>query len=316
MFAASRSGLNPAWIWPTAATQPASATLIYLEINGWLLNACGTNILIDPILEGGLDFGIPFAYDAVKRVLPSKGLVETLPQNIDALLITQGLDDHAHERTLEKLARRLPQLTVIAPPSAKPIVERHFPRAQYVTSRSRRIDLPYFGLDALPMIRLPRGSAADRANVGGLSITATSGALVGPPWQRRENGYVVRPVARGEAPSLYIEPHVEYDAEELAELTRAHGPVDAVITPISGQTLPGFELVHGPSASVDLVRTLAPRWVLPMGNGAVDARGLAAPYVTQVGSREEFESGLRAAGVSAEVLDVVPGEALTIALPG
>ena len=79
---------------------------------------------------------------------------------------------------------------------------------------------------------------------------------VGPPWQRRENGYIV---SGSGGPSLYLEPHVEFDAEELA----APGPVDAVITPLGGQTLPGFELVHGPAASAELIATLQPKWVQP-----------------------------------------------------
>ena len=46
--------------WP-AAPPSGAATLTYLEINGWLLKAGGVTVLIDPILEGNLDFQIPFA---------------------------------------------------------------------------------------------------------------------------------------------------------------------------------------------------------------------------------------------------------------
>merc|ERR1719213_185989 len=112
-------------------------------------------MLCDPVLEGPLDFGIPDVYSASKRVLPASGLVGTLPP-LDALLITQGLDDHAHARTLEQLAKRDPQLPVIAPPSARPALERAgLCNVRYLTSQSRRIALPYLGLDALPTIRLP-----------------------------------------------------------------------------------------------------------------------------------------------------------------
>ena len=290
--------------------------LTYLEINGWLLNAGGVTVLIDPVLEGNLDFGIPGAYNAAKRVLPPNGLLQTLPR-LDALLITQGLDDHAHDRTLNALAKLDPHLPVIAPPSARPLLQDRFRQIRYVTSRTRKLEVPYLGLDALPTIRLPPAASDDRATIAprdaaaagiGLSVLATSGALVGPPWQKRENGYVLRPVAANGAPSIYIEPHVEYDEEELA----ACAPVDVVITPTSGQGLPGFELVHGPSASVDLVRRLRPRWVLPMCNGAVDATGLSAPLITSIGTGDEFERGLRAAGVQAQVLEVKPGEPITL----
>ena len=316
--AASRSWPGHSNPSPSAAT----ATLTYLEINGWLLTAAGVTVLCDPVLDGPLDFGIPGVYEASKRVLPASGLIDTLPP-LDALLITQGLDDHAHARTLRQLARLDPELPVIAPPSARPALERAALRnVRYITSRSRRVDLPYLGLDALPTIRLPASQDADEATIeprrrggaaaggGGLLVRATSGALVGPPWQRRENGYVVRSVEGGGCPTLYLEPHVEFDADELARL----GPVDAVITPVSGQTLPGFELVHGPAASVELVATLRPRWVLPMCNGAVDATGLSAPLIEAIGSSEEFERGLRARGVSAEVLEVEPGAPITLEL--
>ena len=55
-------------------------------------------------------------------------------------------------------------------------------------------------------------------------------------------GYIFR---SSEGPSIYLEPHVEFDPDELARLA----PVDVVITPTSGQSLAGFELVHGPEAA-------------------------------------------------------------------
>ena len=303
---------SAAWTWighGVTQNSVGTTTLTYLEINGWLLSAAGTTILIDPVLEGNLDFGFPDLYDASKRVLPSTGLIETLPP-LDALLITQGLDDHAHGRTLRRLAARMPELRVFAPPSARATVGLYFPRsATYLASRSRRLDLPYLGLDALPTVRLPPGKDTDRAQVKGISIDATSGALVGPPWQRRENGYILR-MSDG-APSLYIEPHVEFDADELA----AKGPVDAVITPTSGQSLPGFELVHGPRASADLVQALQPRWVVPMGNGDVDARGVTSPLISPIGDQEEFArrlANVRGQPPPPKVVDVSPGKPITL----
>ncbi|GAU44370.1 hypothetical protein TSUD_241830 [Trifolium subterraneum] len=35
--------------------------------NSWLWNVVGANILVDPILVGNLDFGIPWLYDASKK---------------------------------------------------------------------------------------------------------------------------------------------------------------------------------------------------------------------------------------------------------
>ena len=62
-----------------AATSAAAATLTWLEINGWIITAGGVTVLVDPILEGGLDFGIPSIYSAQKRSLPASGLLDALP---------------------------------------------------------------------------------------------------------------------------------------------------------------------------------------------------------------------------------------------
>ena len=59
---------------------------------------------------------------------------------------------------------------------------------------------------------------------------------------------------------------------------------------------------------MELSRLLRPRWVLPMRNGAVDAVGLSAPLIEELGTEAEFERRLREAKVAADVVDVRPGE--------
>ena len=41
--------------------------LLSLQGNSWLWKLNGMNILVDPVLVGNLDFGIPFLYDATKK---------------------------------------------------------------------------------------------------------------------------------------------------------------------------------------------------------------------------------------------------------
>jgi len=48
-----------------------------------------------------------------------------LPQ-LDCLLITQGLDDHCHLKTLTPLSELYPDLKVIATPNAKSLLEPLF----------------------------------------------------------------------------------------------------------------------------------------------------------------------------------------------
>ena len=67
---------------------------------------------------------------------------------------------------------------------------------------------------------------------------ACAGALVGPPWAKRENGFVFSETVEGGV-SLYYEPHCDYDAESL----RGIDSVDIVITPGVNQELLNFPLV-------------------------------------------------------------------------
>jgi len=112
-----------------------------------LWDVAGLKILVDPILVGNLDFGIPWLYDAAKKVLymlSSFLFVELLwalmnlflsvcnlvqlsdlPE-IDCLLITQSLDDHCHLKTLKPLSGKSPNLRVIATPNAKPLLDPLF----------------------------------------------------------------------------------------------------------------------------------------------------------------------------------------------
>ena len=301
-------------------------TATYLEINSWLISMGGVTMLLDPILEGPLDFGLPPSlYTASKRVLPPQGLVRKLPP-IDAIVITQGLDDHAHSQTLAELSRSGCSAPIIAPPSARQTLEKYFPRSQLTllkkgeratvrsatvrsatvrsaTARSAtaRSAAPKSGTEAEGGEGGEGGDGGDGGDGGerGVELIATSGALVGPPWQARENGYVIRTYSKAcnrrtreriaRERSLYVEPHVEFDPSELAR----YAPIDACISPISGQSLPGLELVHGVADVLRLVRVLRPRWLLPMANGEIDASGVTAALVRPVGSEAEFERGLR-----------------------
>ncbi|XVF29047.1 hypothetical protein REPUB_Repub15cG0086000 [Reevesia pubescens] len=94
------------------------------EGNNWLWYVSGVKILVDPILMGNLDFGIPWFYDAVKKFLKNFKLTDLLP--VDCLLITQSLDDHCHLKTLKPLSETSPNLRVIATPNGKALLEPLF----------------------------------------------------------------------------------------------------------------------------------------------------------------------------------------------
>ena len=43
--------------------------IILVQTNTWIWNILGFQILVDPVLVGNLDFGVPWLYDASKRKL-------------------------------------------------------------------------------------------------------------------------------------------------------------------------------------------------------------------------------------------------------
>lgn len=62
---------------------------------------------------------------------------------------------------------------------------------------------------------------------------------MGPPWSKRENGFVLTEAATGV--SVYYEPHCDFEAASVARV----GPVDVVVTPPCSQLLLGYALVGG-----------------------------------------------------------------------
>ena len=61
--------------------------------------------------------------------------------------------------------------------------------------------------------------------------------MVGPPWAKRENGFLF---SEAGGISLYYEPHCDYEESSLAGIDT----VDMVITPVVNQELLSFPLVR------------------------------------------------------------------------
>jgi L-ascorbate metabolism protein UlaG (beta-lactamase superfamily) len=140
-----------------------------------------------------------------------------------------------------------------------------------------------------------------------VTITATKGALVGPPWQATENGYIIRPDIGA---SFYYEPHCMYDEQELAQYT-----VDYVISPIVSQELPFFTLVAGGEKAKKLAQILKAKAIIPMANGELNQSGVLALLVRSGGTEKEFLSMMKRSSSSSsqstiDVLKVIPGESI------
>lgn len=259
--------------------------LTYLEGNSWLWEVGGLKILVDPILVGNLDFGIPWLYDAAKKVLKNFQL-DNLPV-IDCLLITQSLDDHCHIKTLNPLSRKFPNLRVIATPNAKTLLDPLFSNVIYLEP------------DEDSEIEVSDGFQ--------VKIKATAGPILGPPWKRPENGYIV--TSPKGVVTLYYEPHCVYNKRFL-EKEKA----DIVITPVIKQLLPNFTLVSGQEDAVQLVKCLSAKFVVPMKNGDLDCKGFLAPIVQSEGTIESFKQLLSKELPHVKVLQPTPGEPLDISI--
>ncbi|XP_047321758.1 uncharacterized protein LOC124925725 [Impatiens glandulifera] len=257
--------------------------LTYLEGNSWLWEVGGVKILVDPILVGNLDFGIPWLYDASKKYLQNFQLND-LP-DVDVLLITQSLDDHCHMKTLKPLSQKSPNLRVLATPNAKTLLDPLFTNITY----------------------LEPGQSSEITGSDGskVKVKATPGPVLGPPWQRPENGYIV--VSPDGKSSLYYEPHCVYD-ENLLKNERA----DIVITPVIKLFLPYFKLVSGQEDAVQLAKILQAKVVVPMQNGDLDNKGPLASLVKPEGTMNTFKEILAKELPEVKVLEPTPGIPLDI----
>lgn len=65
-----------------------------------------------------------------------------------------------------------------------------------------------------------------------------AGALVGPPWSKRENGFIFTET-QVDGVSLYYEPHCDYQEDTFRDVPS----VDAVVTPVVDQLLVAYPLV-------------------------------------------------------------------------
>ena len=139
----------------------------YLGANGWLLDFSGIRLLIDPWLTGKLSF--PPGDWFLKGTLPRE---LEIPENIDLILLTQGIEDHTHKETLCLFNKNIP---IYGSESASKI------------SKS----LGYHNVTSL--------KPGDLNKFLSLEVRATKGA----PIPNIENGYIIK----HKNESVYIEPH-------------------------------------------------------------------------------------------------------------
>jgi L-ascorbate metabolism protein UlaG (beta-lactamase superfamily) len=248
--------------------------LTWLDNNAWLIEMGGQRILLDPWLVGTLIFGnLPWFFKGT-QLQPCP-----IPDQIDLILLSQGLPDHAHPETLQQLDRSIP---VVASPNAAKVVE---------------------GLGYTTIIPLPHGAShtiADR-----LTIEAVPGAPIGP--FLTENGYLLTDSI--EATKLYYEPHGFHSAQ-----LKHAAPVDVVITPIVDLKLPVVgAILQGRETGLQVVEWLQPRFILPTADGeAVKFEGVLTTVLKEKGSIDEFQMQLNQRALATQVVNLKPGEQFVV----
>jgi len=250
--------------------------LTWLDSNTWLIELGGKRILVDPWLVGSLVFGnLNWLFKGDRRQ------DRPIPDHIDLILLSQGLDDHTHPPTLRQLDRTIP---VVASSSAAKVV----------------LELGYTSVTALA-----HGETymLDQS----VAIKATPGSQIGP--NVVENGYLLKEIESGL--SIYYEPHGFH-----SPLLKSVAPVDVVITPLLDLALPLVgSIIKGNKSALELAQWVQPQVILPTaGSGDVVYEGLLLNLLRTVGSVEEFRAVLERNNLATRVIEPSPGERLELQL--
>jgi L-ascorbate metabolism protein UlaG (beta-lactamase superfamily) len=250
--------------------------LTWLDSNSWLWEIAGKRILLDPWLVGSLVFG-----NQTWLFQGEKPNASPIPENIDLILLSQGLEDHAHPPTLEVLDHQIP---VVASPQAAKVVQR---------------------LGYSEVTILAPGAIYRLEDL--LTIKAVPGSLMGP--QAIENAYIVEDLTTGHR--LYYEPHGNHHAQLQSE-----APIDVVITPVVGISLLHFlPVLKGQQTTLELCKILKPQVVLPTaGAGEAQYKGVLTSLLKLDGTIPQFQASLQQAGLETTVFEPQTGKAIALSL--
>ncbi|MGB2924992.1 MAG: MBL fold metallo-hydrolase [Limnothrix sp.] len=249
--------------------------LTYLDSNSWLIEMAGQHILLDPWLVGSLVFG-----DAPWLFKGDRPKDRTVPENVDLILLSQGLEDHAHTETLKFLDKQLP---VVGSPSAAEAAKK---------------------FDYQTVHCLNHGEVLTLEN---LEIRAVKGSLVGATTV--ENGYILKDLSTGE--TLYYEPHGNHSSE-----LKQYAPIDVVVTPLINLTLPLIgAVIKGQKTALKVCDWLQPQVILPTAAGGdVHFEGILMNFLKPQGTVKDFAAMLQAKQSQTRVLEPTPGERIDVVL--
>ena len=248
--------------------------LTWLDSNSWLIEIGQCRILLDPWIVGSLVFGNQKWLFEGKKTSSHE-----IPKNIDFILLSQGLEDHAHPPTLKKLDHSLP--VVASPNGAKVCQELGY---QKITSLSHGETYIF----------------ADK-----IEIKAVEGSPVGV--NTVENGYIVKDLATGE--SIYYEPH-GFHSQNL----KNQEPVTTIITPLTNIKIPLVgPVIKGQESAVEVCRWLKPQYILPTADGGdIAYEGILPKVLKSEGTIDRFRDLLAQEKVETKVIKPESWEMIAI----
>ncbi len=194
----------------------------YLGSNGWIIEFKNSRIVIDPWLIGDLIFppGGWFFKGTLKDEIPT-------PEDIDLILLTQGLPDHCHIPSLKKFPKKT---NIICSKSAYKI------------------------LDGLNFKSINIMQPGENLKFNEIEIQATSGAAV----PQIENGYILETTDG----SFYIEPHGFLDNTiKPRKLDAVITPTKNLELPIVGPFVKGADVIP------NLIKLFNPSYILSSTTG-------------------------------------------------
>jgi len=252
----------------------ASPLLSWLDVNTWQLKLDALTVLIDPWLQGKLIFG-----NAPWLICGHRPQPVTVPQQIDLILLSQGLADHAHPETLAELDKHIP---VLASASGAAVAR----------------DLGFKSVTVLAPTQTH--TVSDQ-----LQIQALPGAPIGP--FVTENAYLLTVLTTGHR--IYYEPH-GYPSDQLEPLP----DVDVAITPIVSLKLPlAGAVIRGGEGAIEVAKLTRPQVMLPTAEGGdVTYTGLLASLLKQSGGVAPLRSQLTEAQLDTRVEPLRPMQSFAL----
>ncbi|WP_069789472.1 MBL fold metallo-hydrolase [Cyanobacterium sp. IPPAS B-1200] len=250
--------------------------LTWFDSNSWLIEIADKRILLDPWFVGSLTFGnLDWLFEG-KKLNP-----QPIPENIDFILLSQGLEDHAHPPTLKELDHSIP---VIGSENAGKVCKE-------------------FGYEKITTLSHGESYVIDDK----IEIKAVKGSPVGPTLV--ENGYIIKDLTNGD--SLYYEPH-GFHSQNLQTEER----IKAIITPLTNVKIPLVgPVIKGQKSALEVCQWLKPEYILPTAAGGdIEFKGFLINLLKEEGSLDSFRSMLKEANLSTQVIEPKPYEAVSFAV--